>query len=86
MFGYITERKAVTYGMTHHGTYYWIPIWVAPENPKTGFSLCAKWMPLDYMIPIISSGEMFLRACFFPNDEPCFQFKIGRRIKNGKDM
>ena len=85
MFGYITEKKAVTYGMTHHGLYYWIPIWIS-QHSGSGFSCCAKWIPLDYMIPMISSAEMFLRAYLFPDNEPCFQFKIGKRIKNEKDM
>jgi hypothetical protein len=78
MFGYVTKRKALKDGMTHHGSYYGIPIWMQIEDED--FSVCAKWVPLDYLILIVSWAENIIRPIIFPDDDAIFQFRIGRDI------
>ena len=44
--------------------------------------MCAKWKPLDYLIPAFCRIEGFMRSVLFPDDEPVFQFKVGSKNKN----
>lgn len=78
MLGYMTKTDAVKAGMTHHGSYYGIPVWVAPDHPD--FLCCTKWRPLDYLLPVFHRIEGVMRSILFPDDEPMFQFKIGKKI------
>lgn len=79
MLGYTTRKKALAAGMTHHGSYFGIPVWSAPDHPD--FLVFAKWRPFDYVMSVFHYIEGFMRDILFPDDEPCFQFKIGSRIK-----
>lgn len=79
MLGYITARKALEIGMTHHGSYYGIPIWMSLYDPE--LQITAKWKPLDWLIPVISGCENLIRPLVFPDDAPCFQLKVGEKIK-----
>ena len=78
MLGYMTEKEAVSHGFTHHGNYYGIPIWVAPER---GFMVATKWAPMEYVMTAAHYIEAFLRSVFYPDDEPTFQFSLGEEIK-----
>lgn len=79
MLGYVTEKTALACGMTHHGSYYGIPLWIDLNDPE--FCICAKWVPLDYLIPVFSYFESTIRPFVFPDDPPVFQFKVGAEIK-----
>lgn len=79
MLGYVTEKTALACGMTHHGSYYGIPLWMNLDGPE--LSLQAKWMPLDYLIPVFSWFENIIRPIIFPDDDPVFQLKVGRDIR-----
>ena len=78
MLGYMRKKDALKCGMTHHGSYYGIPVWMAPDNPD--FLCCAKWRPFDYLMNLFCHIEGFMRSILFPDDEPIFQFKVGDKI------
>jgi len=79
MLGYMTKKQAIYSGMTHHGSYYCIPVWMAPNDPD--FLCCAKWYPFEFLISMLHDIEGFFRSMLFPYDEACFQFKVGEEIK-----
>ena len=79
MFGYMTEKEAIKAGMTHHGSYFGIPVWMAPDSDD--FLCCAKWRPMDYLMIAFHHIEGEMRSFLFPDDEPCFQFKVGKPIR-----
>ena len=76
--GYMTAKEALGNGFTHHGTYFGIPLWVAPENPD--FPVAAKWAPMECIVTAAMLIECTMRSCFFPDDEACFQFGVGKKI------
>jgi len=78
MLGYVTKKEALSVKMTHHGSYYGIPLWLAPEHPD--FLVWAKWQPMEIVLTVFHHIEGFMRSILFPDDEPVFQFKIGNRI------
>lgn len=45
MFGYMTKNEAVAHGFTHHGWYYFLPIYIATDIPM----VAVKFLPLDFM-------------------------------------
>lgn len=77
MLGYMTEREAKENGFTHHGKYFGIPVWVAPDND---FMVATKWAPMEYVMTAFHYIEGFLRSMFYPDDEPVFQFLLGQEI------
>jgi len=79
MLGYMTKSEAVKAGMTHHGSYYGIPVWIAPERPDC--LCCAKWRPFDYLMILFHYIEGFMRSVLFPDDYPMFQFTIKKPIE-----
>lgn len=79
MLGYMTVKEAKAAGMTNHGSYYGIPLWIACSG--NGCSVAAKWSPMDNLSPLFAHIEGFIRSVMFPDDEPCFQFKVGSEIK-----
>lgn len=81
MFGYMTEKEAIAHGFTHHGKYFGIPIWVAPD---TDFMVATKWAPMEHVMTVAHYIEGFLRAVFHPGEEPVFQFSLGKEIEVGK--
>lgn len=80
MFRYMTQEQAILNGFTHHGSYYGIPLWLAPDHPD--FPVSTKWEPMECVMTLFHYIEGFTRPILFPDDEPCFQFKIRRPIKN----
>ena len=82
MLGYMTEKQALSEGFTHHGSYYGIPLWI---NPYNGFEIATKWMPMEYVMTAFHTIEQMLRAVFYPNDVPVFQFTLGRKIDSNID-
>lgn len=76
--GYITEKEASAEGFTHHGRYFGIPVWIAPDNQD--FTVAAKWAPLEYVMTAVLHLERFVRPIIFPDDEPCFQFSVLKEI------
>lgn len=81
MLGYMTAKEAVANGFTHHGKYFGIPIWVAPDKD---FMVATKWTPMEYVMTAAHYVEGFLRSVFRPDDEPVFQFLLGPEIEAGK--
>ena len=79
MLGYMTKREALANGFTHHGSYYGIPLWLAPYNPD--FPVAAKWAPLEWLMSAFTFIEQTISSLVFPNDEPAFQFGIGEPIE-----
>lgn len=82
MLGYMNAKAAIAKGFTHHGKYYGVPVWLAPDDPE--FPVIAKWSPLEVAISAAVFIEQTIRPVIFPNDEPCFQFEIGTPIKGEK--
>lgn len=78
MLGYMTAKEAVKNGFTHHGKYFGVPVWIAPDN---GFMVATKWAPLEYAMTAGHYIEGFLRSVFYPDDEPAFQFFLGTEIE-----
>lgn len=78
MLGYMTAKEARSLGFTHHGKYFGIPIWVAPESPD--FPVATKWAPMEYLMTTAHYVEGFLRSVFYPEAEPAFQFLVGPPI------
>lgn len=82
LLGYMTAREALRDGFTHHGSYYGIPVWVAIDGPD-GLVVAAKWGPLEYVMTVLHYIEGILRTVFYPDDEPTFQFLVGKPIDGG---
>jgi len=78
ILGYMTAIKAKENGFTNHGKYFGIPCWLADEGE--GMMVATKWMPLEYVFPIFCHIEGIIRDLFFPDDEPAFQFFVGKEI------
>ena len=78
MLGYMTAKQAKALGFTHHGKYYGIPIWVAPDSD---FMVATKWAPMEYLMTAAHYIEGFLRSVLYPDSEPVFQFEIISEIK-----
>ena len=81
MLGYMTAKEAVANGFTHHGKYFGIPVWVAPDKD---FMVATKWAPMEYVMTVAHVIEGFLRSVLQPDDEPVFQFLLGPEIEGGK--
>jgi hypothetical protein len=79
MLGFMTAREARAIGFTHHASYYGLPLWLMATGDD-GVSIAAKWAPLDYLIPLFTHIEQFIRSVMFPDDEPCFQFVVGEEL------
>lgn len=82
MIGYMTRKEATASGMTHHGSYFGIPVWMAPCHPD--FLVCAKWRPFDYLMIVFHHIEGVVRSIVYPDDPPCFQFTIREEIHPSK--
>lgn len=80
VFGYMTLVKAKEFGFTNHGKYFGVPVWLADMDDGEGMMVATKWMPFEYIFPALYHIEGFLRNLFFPDDDPCFQFSIGKEI------
>ena len=78
MLGYMTAKKAKAEGFSHHGKYYGIPVWIGDVHGD--FVVATKWEPFEPLMTLFTYIEGFLRAIMFPNEEPVFQFQIGKEI------
>lgn len=76
--GHITESEALKNGFTHHGSYYGLPCWMAPDNPDN--PVATKWAPMECILTLFILIEISVRPILFPEDEPFFQFKIIKKI------
>lgn len=81
MLGYMTAKEALENGFTHHGKYFGIPVWVAPDED---FMVATKWAPMEHVMTAAHYIEGFLRSVFRPDDEPVFQFLLGPAIAVGE--
>ena len=78
MLGYMSAKEAKGNGFTHHGSYYGIPCWIAPES---GFMVATKWAPMEFVMSIAHVIEQFLFPIIRgPDAEPAFMFKLGGEI------
>lgn len=76
MLGYMTESKAKSFGFTHHGEYYGIPIWMTTsEQPM----IAAKWVPFEFLMTLFHWVEGAVQASC--DMEPCFVFKVTKEIR-----
>lgn len=78
MFGYMTKRQALTAGFTHHGKYFGIPCWIAPDKD---FMVATKWAPMEYAMTALHYVEQFMAGILYPDAEPAFQFMLGPEIE-----
>lgn len=78
MLGYMTARDALANGFTHHGRYFGIPLWIAPESES--FPVATKWAPLELVMPLAHWLEGTLAGILYPDREPAFQFLVGAPI------
>ena len=80
---YMTGREAKSKGFTHHGSYYGIPCWIGGLTAQydDGLMVAAKWAPMEHLMTVFHYLEANLRPLKFPNDPPCFQFKVGEPIR-----
>lgn len=80
MLGYMTEKEALKAGMTHHGSYYGIPLWMGEIDSDAPF-VFAKWAPLDLLIGLFSMIEgLIFPLVHGPDAEPMFMFKLKGKI------
>lgn len=79
MFGYMTAKEAKELGFTHHGKYFGVPVWLAPDNPD--FPVATKWEPMEYVMTLFHWIEQTMRPIMFPDSEPSFQFLIVKEIE-----
>lgn len=81
MLGYMTANEAKSLGMTHHGKYFGIPVWIGGvDDHQSGPLVCTKWAPMEYVMSAAHHIEALLRSVMFPDCEPTFQFWVGRPI------
>lgn len=77
MLGYMTEKKAIEVGFTHHGKCFGIPIWITDEDCPM---VAAKFAPFEILITFSQIIEGILHSIFWPDDDPVFQFQVGEKI------
>lgn len=77
LFDHMTATQALENGFTHHGSYYGIPLWVAPGN---SFMAATKWAAMEPVLSLFHVIESVVRGVFQPYAEPVFKFGIGREI------
>lgn len=80
LLGYMDAEHAVAVGFTHHGKYFGIPVWIAPDKD---FMVATKWAPMEYVMTAAHHIEALLREVFWPEEEPIFQFLLGPEIEGG---
>lgn len=84
MLGYMTEREAANHGLTHHGSYYGIPLWMGDIDSEAPL-MFAKWAPLDFMIEVFSLVEGLLFPLVHgPDAQPMFMFRVKGEIKEAR--
>lgn len=79
MLGYMTQDEALSHGLTHHGRYYGIPIWIG--DPYGEFRIAVKWVPLDPLLTLFTYIEAALNQIWYPDREGTFMFFVGKEIK-----
>lgn len=78
MFGWMTEREANKVGMTHHGSYYGIPLYMNDDQDIP--TIYGKHVLYDYLIILATMFEDIIRVTMFPEDEPGFLIRRGKKI------
>lgn len=76
MFGWISEEMAASEGFTNHASYYGVPIYWRDDDSAVW---CKHWV-FDMLFDVAGFIEGVMRPILYPDQEPCFQFKIGRAI------
>lgn len=77
--GHITKEMAKEIGMTHHASYYGIPIWYAEDAPY-GAKIEAKWYPMFFLFIVGIGIESIMRSTLYPGDDPAIQIVVGKEI------
>jgi hypothetical protein len=78
LIGYVTKKKALALGFTHHGSYWGIPIYMDDNNDCP--TICAKWIPLYCLFPLVEFFEFFLFFIFCQGEQTYFRFTKKRKI------
>lgn len=50
MLGYMTEKEAIAHGFTHHGRYYFLPIYICPGHVPF---VASKFTALEYVYDLV---------------------------------
>ncbi|ALZ16666.1 TPA: hypothetical protein NHZ94_004511 [Pseudomonas aeruginosa] len=77
MLGFTTKAEARQIGVSHHGSYYGIPMWLGDVDSYCPLAF-AKWAPLELVVSLFSVIEGIVNSML--DQEPTFKFKVGRRI------
>lgn len=80
VLGYVTKAEAKRLGMTHHGRYFFIPVWMADVESDAP-QVLEKFLPLGRCMEAIHVVEGLLHSLFWPDAEPVFQFHVLGEIK-----
>jgi len=62
---YTSEEEAKTMGMTHHASYFLIPMWMRYIDDEEEILFCTKWYPMEKLFSFFYSIECFLQLLMF---------------------
>ena len=78
---YVTEAQALSYGLTHEGTLYGIPVWIGDVDNPESFLAIPK-IPALVVWTAFASGAMQFLVEHFRNDESIeTPLTVGRDIR-----
>lgn len=79
MLGYITKKKALKMGATHHGSYYGIPLWMGDVDGESPL-VVAKFYPFEFfLMPIVTFIEQAIND--LKGNENLFMFRVVKPIE-----
>lgn len=79
MLGYITKKQAKNIGITHHGSYYGIPLWMGAIDGDSPM-VFAKFYPFEFfLIPLITFIEQTINS--IKGRPEMYMFKVLKEIE-----
>ena len=69
VLGYVTEAEAKLLGFTHHGRYFFVPVYMGALDSGVLDEL-EKFLPMGWLIDVCTVIEQTLQEAFWPEDEP----------------
>jgi len=76
LFHHITEKEALEMGMTHHASYFLIPIWIGEDGDDIIF--CTKWCLMEFAFTFIHFFESIFLLMLF--QEVTAHVSVGEEI------